>query len=411
MTDDPVLHLLRRDLECELTENILPYWLAAVDETHGGFVGLITTDEVAHADAPKGAVLVARILWTFAAAYRALGRDAYLVAAERALDSLRTHLLDLVHGGVYWMVEADGAPNDSRKHVYAQAFAIYALSEHARATGDRESLRLAVDLFRLVERHAHDATHGGYSEAFTRDWAPLADARLSDVDADERKSMNTHLHLVEAYANLLRVWPDPLVRRRLTELLEIFIAHVVDADAGHLRLFFDDDWTPRGSTVSYGHDIEASWLLLDAADALGDSALRARLAPLCLRVAETVRREALDDVGGIFNERRADGTVDTDKDWWPQAEAIVGFLCAYRESGRAELRDAGAGTWAFVRRHVCDARHGEWLRRVSRDGVPRPGHEKAGPWKCPYHDARACLEIMARVAAEREAVDAVRRLA
>jgi mannobiose 2-epimerase len=392
---DPVLQVLHEALERELTGNILPYWLTrAIDHEHGGFVGLITADEVAHPEAPKGAVLTARILWTFSAAYRVLGNPEYLDAAQRALQSFRERLVDPEHGGVYWMVNADGTPNDPRKHVYGQAFAIYALSEYARATDDRATLRQAAELFRLVERHAHDSANGGYEEAFSRQWVLLDDVRLSDVDANERKSMNTHLHLVEAYANLLRVWPDPLLRRRLVELLELFVSRIADPHTAHLRQFFDADWTPKTRAVSFGHDIEASWLLLDAADVAGDDGVRTRIRALCLRTADVVREEALDAGGGIFYDRSPNGVVDTDKEWWPQAEAILGFVSAYRETGRAAFRDAAVSTWSFTQRHIIDARNGEWLRRVARDGVARPGHEKVGPWKCPYHNARACLALI-----------------
>jgi len=402
---DACLQPLREELERELVDGILPYWMTqAVDDVHGGFVGQIDEGEVRRPDAPKSAVLMTRLLWTFSAAYRVVGRDEYRAMAQRAAQVVRGALTDPEHGGVYWMLHADGAPADRRKHVYAQAFATYALAEHARATGDDDSLRAAVDLFRLVEAHAHDARRGGYVEAFDRAWRPLADVRLSDIDAPERRSTNTHLHLVEAYAGLLRVWPNVLLRRRVAELLELFLGRIVQRDGRSFGLFFDDDWTPRSTVVSYGHDVEASWLLLDAADAVGDAALRARVREVCLTVAAAVRDDALDDAGGIFYERRADGSVLTDKEWWPQAEAIVGFANAWQESGDRSFLDAATRTWRFTQRHLVDARHGEWFRAVARDGTLRAGHEKVGPWKCPYHDARACLELIVRAGATVAAV-------
>lgn len=398
MSDVAVLRALRSELECELTERILPYWLTrAVDQRQGGFVGFISGDEVVQEDAPKGAILNARILWTFAAAYRALARPEYGAAAERAAGYMRDHFLDPEHGGVYWMVDAAGAPLDARKHVYAQAFAIYALSEHARALRDPASLRQAIDLYRLVEQHAADPVRGGYQEAFSREWTLLDDVRLSDVDADERRSMNTHLHLLEAYAALVRVWDDPAPRARLRALIQLFLDHILDPDTAHLQLFFDDEWRPRSHVVSFGHDIEASWLLLEAADVLGDDALRAAVHHACLHTAQAVLRQGVDPQGGLYNEAEPAGVLDTDKEWWPQAEAIVGFLNAYQETGRREFLDGSRAVWAFTRAHISDRQHGEWFRRVARDGSVRPGHEKVGPWKCPYHDARACLEVMARV--------------
>ena len=397
MSEHATLGVLRADLRRELTRRILPYWMEqAIDDRRGGFAGLITDDGVRRDDAPKGCILNARILWTFAAAYRVLGDDAYRRTAERAAGYFRAHFVDAVHGGVYWMVDAAGRPSDERKHVYAQAFAIYALSEHYRAVGDGESLREAVRLFRLVERRAHDTAHGGYQEAFSRDWVLLDDVRLSDADAPERKSTNTHLHVLEAYTNLYRVWPDVLLRERLEELLELFLGVIVPAGARHTCGFFDEDWAPKSEVVSYGHDIEASWLLLEAADVLGSEARRARVRDVSLRLATAVLEEGVDPAGGIFNAGGPDGVVDTDKEWWPQAEAIVGFVNAYQETGREAFLHAARTTWDFTKRHILDAERGEWHRRVAGDGTLRPGHEKVGPWKCPYHNGRACLEMITR---------------
>ncbi|HZS62560.1 MAG TPA: AGE family epimerase/isomerase [Gemmatimonadaceae bacterium] len=400
MSARPQLFALRSELEHELTHGILPYWMhRAVDAGRGGFVGAITGDDRPVPDAPKGAILNARILWTFAAASRVLGDPAYRAMADRAVTFMRAHLIDPTHGGVYWTVDAAGAPLDDRKHVYAQAFAIYALAEHYRATADGESRQEAVRLFELIERHAHDAEHGGYEEAFTRNWVRLDDVRLSDEDRDERKSMNTHLHLLEAYTNLYRVWPDALLWKRIEEVLRLFIDHIVSARTGHLGLFFDGDWHGKSSVVSFGHDIEASWLLLEAADVIGDERLRGMVQQVAMRVARAVLDEGLDGSGGIFYERTANGTVDTDKEWWPQAEAIVGFVNAYQETGRGAFLRAAWETWLFTKTHIVDHQHGEWHRRVTRDGVPLSGMEKAGLWKCSYHNARACLEIMSRAGA------------
>lgn len=393
------LETLRSELRDELVGGILPWWMdRAVDGVNGGFVGFVGEDGGVPADAPKGSILNARILWTFAAAYHSVGDDVYRAAAERAADYFRRHFVDAQHGGVYWMVNADGSPKDERKHVYAQSFAIYALAEHHRATGDERSLEDAIALYRLIETHAHDARHRGYQEAFSRDWVLLDDVRLSDEDADERKSMNTHLHVLEAYTTLYRVWPNPVLGDRLREVIGLFLERIVDGETAHLVSFFDEDWTRRSRGVSYGHDIEASWLLQEAADALGDEALRSSVRTMAARVAGAVLDEAFDaEHGGIFYEASPDGAVVTDKEWWPQAEAVVGFLNAYEETGREAFLDAAVQTWAFVKRHVVDGEGGEWHRRVSREGDVRPGHEKAGPWKCCYHNGRACLEGMARI--------------
>ena len=398
MTDVATLPALAAELERELLADILPYWMdRTVDERHGGFVGYVGDDERADPDAPRGSILGARILWTFAAAYAATGNPRHRAMADRAATELRTRFVDPVYGGVYWMIEADGAPRDTRKHVYAQAFAIYALAEHYRATGDRASLDVATATFELVERHARDAIHGGYEEAFSREWVLLDDVRLSAQDANERKSMNTHLHLLEAYTTLHRASPDARVAARLRELIALFLDRIVDPATARVTLFFDAAWTPRSTQASYGHDIETSWLLVEAAEETGDSTLRRRAAALAVRMADAVLADGYDaEHGGLYNDGGPDGVHDTDKEWWPQAEAIVGFVNAHQLTGDGRYLDAAAMTWRFVRRHVIDARHGEWHRRVARDGRLRPGHEKVGPWKCCYHNGRACLEVAAR---------------
>ena len=397
--DDAVL-AMRTAMERELVDRLLPFWMEiAVDDYRGGFVGAIEADGTLDLDAPKGSILNARILWTFSAAYRVVGDERLRQVADRALTYFVSHFVDPSYGGVFWMVDADGRPIDDRKHVYAQAFAIYALAEHHRATGDETSLLDAIGLFRLVEAHAHDRANGGYEEAFSRTWTLLDDVRLSDVDANERKSMNTHLHLLEAYTSLYRVWPDDDVRRRIAELVTLHVEKIVNDDRGSLVCFFDADWTPKPGAISFGHVIEASWLLVEAAELLGDDELRGRAVKAANRLAEAVLASGVDErQGGVFCERRGD-ELDTDKEWWPQAEGIVGFLAAYERTGERRFADASVATWNFVERYVRDVERGEWHRRVSRDGEVRPAREKVGPWKCPYHNARACLEVMTRVAA------------
>ena len=399
LTSRPTMTLRRAELRDELVDRILPYWMHhAIDERHGGFMGLILENGESESEAPKGCILNARILWTFSAAYAVLGGAELLGMVNRAAIYFAAHFFDPTHGGVFWMVDADGKPADERKHVYAQAFAIYALAEHYRATDDDASLRQAIAIFRLVEAHAYDRVFGGYEEAFSRDWIVLDDVRLSDEDVQAPKSMNTHLHLLEAYSTLFRVWPDPLLRTRLAELVELFLHTIVGEQVAHAQQFFLSDWTPVERMVSYGHDIETSWLVLDAAEALGDATLRERARQMALRLAASVLDQGFDvEQGGLFSGIDANNALDTDKEWWPQAEAIVGFVNAYSESGNEAYLDAANATWSFIRQYVRDLDGGEWHRRVSRDGRTRFGYEKVGPWKCPYHNARACLEIMARV--------------
>lgn len=411
MSAEASLHALRAEMHAELTRRILPFWLdSAHDRRRGGTIGLIGEDGRADLTAPKGAILHARVLWTFSAAFRALGDEAYRVAADRSAVHFAAHFVDPTYGGVYWMVDAEGRPLDDRKYVYAQAFAIYALAEHHRATGDDHSLRSAIAIHRLVEAHAHDALHGGYEEAFTREWSLLDDVRLSDQDLNERKSMNTHLHLLEAYTTLHAVWPDAHLAARLRELVELLLDRIIAPQGDHVIGFFTADWQPRSTKTSFGHDIEASWLLVEAAEAVDEGELRARAREAAQQLAASVLASGVDaEFGGVFNEFDGD-TLDTDKEWWPQAEAIVGFLAAYQQSGDETFLRPVFDTWRFVERRMLDRDTGEWRRRVSRSGDDTRGGEKVGPWKCPYHNSRACLEIMSRVdellarAVERSAV-------
>ena len=391
------LHSLAEAARAELVEHILPFWAErTLDDEHGGFVGRIDGHGRRVPEAAKGSVLNARILWTFAAACRALGTDRWCAEADRAYDALRVHFADPEHGGVFWTVAPDGTPVDDKKQVYAQAFTIYALAEHVRQRDDAEALAWAQALYRLLEDRAVDPGHGGYVEAFSRDWGPAADLRLSEKDADAPKSMNTHLHVLEAYTALARVWPDAELAARLRALVEIVLDRIVDPDTGHLGLFFGMDWAPLSADVSFGHDVEASWLLEEAASVLGDADLAARVRPVALRLARLTLEEGLDADGGLFNERDEDGHLDTDKHWWPQAEAVVGFFAAYEHTGDRAFADAARQTWAFIQRAIVDREGGEWFFRVDREGAPYQEEDKVGPWKCPYHNARACLEIMAR---------------
>lgn len=389
---------LRQQLRDELTGNILPFWMAhAVDAVNGGFHGAISNDLRVDDTAPRAAILCGRILWTYAAAYRVLGDEAYLGMARHAFEALSGPFWDAEYGGVYWSVDAGGRPLQDRKHHYAQAFAIYGLAEYHRAAGDPRALALAQQVFALLEAHGADPAHGGYIEGSRRDWSPLADMRLSQKDLDARKSMNTLLHLLEAYTNLLRAWEDARLRAQHRALIETFLTHVIDPQSGHFRLFFDDDWRSLSPNVSYGHDIEGSWLLVEAAVMHADPALRRRVEAAALRLAEGVLREGRDVDGSLFEAAGPAGLVDDGKSWWAQAEGMVGFTNAYQLSGDGAFAAAAATLWDYCRAHLVDRRHGGWFKRLHRDGSPDLTQTKVGPWDCPYHHSRACLEMMTRL--------------
>ncbi len=391
---------LRGRIEVELVGNILPFWATAtLDEENGGFYGALTNDLVVLNEAPRSAVLTERILWTFATAYRTAGQARDLAIAQRAYEYLLAHFRDPQHRGVYWTVDRRGRPLNDRKHSYAQAFAIYGLAEYHRATGDPGALAEAQALFRLLEAHAYDAANGGYIECCTREWGALADVRLSAVDVNSRKSMNTLLHILEAYTNLLRVWPDPGLRSQLGGLIQIFFDHVIDPETHRFRLFFDDRWrwAHLSTMVSYGHDIEGSWLLVEAAEVLGDAGLLARARAEAVAMAEAVLRAALNPDGSIRYESGGHDERAAQKHWWAHAEAVVGFYNAYQLSGEPRFADAAAAVWEYIAAKFVDPVHGDWFKVLDPAGAPLPDQPKVGPWECPYHHSRMCFEMLARL--------------
>ncbi|MGA2489877.1 MAG: AGE family epimerase/isomerase [Anaerolineales bacterium] len=388
----------RRQLQEELTGNILPFWMNhAVDHVNGGFYGALTNDLEIHNEVPRSAILCARILWTYATAYRKLGDKEYLAMARWAYDYLTRVFLDPGYGGLYWTVDYLGKPVFDRKHHYAQAFAIYGLSEYYRATGEPQSLTLAQSLFQLLEAHAFDPVYGGYLEGSSRNWEDLADMRLSDRDLNCRKSMNTMLHVLEAYTNLLLVWEDSTLKTQHSYLIEMFQQHIVDHSTGHFKLFFDDQWNSLLDNMSFGHDIEGSWLLFEAAQVQREPALVKQVRETAIQIATAVYKDGLEQDGSLPYEAGPRGLVDSDKSWWVQAEAMVGFYNAYQLSRQARFAQAAWRSWNYIRDKIVDRTHGDWLKRLHRDGTPDNSNYKVGPWECPYHHSRACFEMLDRL--------------
>jgi mannobiose 2-epimerase len=388
----------RERVERELLGDILPFWLNhAVDHEFGGFRGQIANDFTIDPLAHKGLILNARILWTFAKAYRVYGDEVYLRTARRAYEYLRQYFWDAEFGGMYWMADHLGNPVETKKRIYGQAFTVYALAEYAAASAEKEPLQKAIALHRMIEDASHDSKNGGYFETYERDWKLAQEQRLSEVDMDEKKSMNTHLHLLEAYANLLRIWNDDGLRKRLRELLRIFLDHILDPETYHFRMFFDETWHDRSDRFSFGHDIEGSWLICEAAEVLGDTAILEEARKAAVSMAQAVYKQAVDNDGGLFYEGTGKELIDTDKHWWPQAEAVVGFLNAYELSGRDYFLKASQNSWEFIEKYIVDHQRGEWYWKVSRDGTPSNDKYKVDPWKCPYHNSRTCFEVMERL--------------
>lgn len=362
-----------------------------VDHERGGFYGRIDGEGKLFRDAPKGVVLNARILWTFSAAYRLLGKEAYLSMARRAYDYLVKHFIDPRFGGVYWEVDCEGRVLNRKKQTYAQGFALYGFSEYHRATGCPEALERAIAFFRLIER-CRDKEKGGYLEAYAEDWSPIEDVRLSEKDENEIKTMNTHLHILEPYTNLYRIWPDEELKEAQVRLIALFSDRIIDKQSAHLNLFFDEDWRIGRKAVSYGHDIEAAWLLYEASEVLGDTAWMARSKAGLFRIADAAREGLLSD-GSMAYEWK-EGELDAERHWWVQAEAVVGYMYAWKLSGDAEYRKLAEGLWRYIREQLVDKENGEWYWSRLRDGSVNRQDDKAGFWKCPYHNSRMCMEMI-----------------
>lgn len=396
-THTPVLETYSKEVENELL-SILDYWQQfTLDEINGGFYGKIDETNTVLPTAPKGSVLCARILWTFSAAYRYSPNPEYLIMADRAYVYLSEHFIDPVYGGVYWSVTYQGEPLDTKKQMYALSFAIYGLTEYYQITGIKTALNTAISLFHAIEKYSLDPIYGGYLEALTREWTPIEDLRLSAKDANEKKTMNTHLHILEGYANLYRVWKDDLLKQRLSQLISLFITHIIDPVSHHQVLFFDENWKPKSDIVSFGHDIEAFWLLLEAAEVLGDETLLAQVQEKVLPLAHAAAK-GLDTDGGMWYELESGSNHWMyEKHWWVQAEAMIGFLKAYTLTGEDHFLDKSLKCWEFVKKHVIDPTYGEWYWALMADYTTMPEQDKAGFWKCPYHNSRACLEIMHEV--------------
>ena len=417
---------MKQEMQDVLEKNILRFWLdKMVDREHGGFYGRIDGQGTLHPEAEKGAILNARILWAFSAAYRVLGHQEYLDAATRAYEYLIDHFIDKEYGGVYWSVDYLGRPLDTKKQFYAIGFAIYGLSEYVRAMGDREALDYALQLYDCIEEHAFDREYNGYIEACTREWGEIADMRLSELDANYPKSQNTHLHIIEPYTNLLRCLKElhaqescdyvpvlgsvlpigvtiPMedifnVEASLRNLIDIFTDKILNPETHHLDLFFEKDWTRgAGRLESYGHDIECSWLLHEAALVLGDKAVLAKVEPIVREVAKASEKGVCPD-GSMIHEANLDtGHVDDDLHWWVQAENVVGWFNLYQHFGDKQALDRALRCWNYIKTQIIDWDNGEWHWSRHPDGTLNTVDDKAGFWKCPYHNSRMCLEIMER---------------
>ena len=394
ITKDQIVQY-KKEQEDEL-ESILFYWMHyTIDKEHGGFYGRIDHDNNIDSQAAKGSVLNSRILWSFSAAFKHTGNPEYLVVAERAFTYILEHFIDKNYGGVYWSVDYKGKVLDTKKQIYASAFALYGMSEYYQASKNEVAKKSAIDLYHAIENYSHDRRNKGYIEALSSDWKELDDLRLSAKDANERKSMNTHLHVLEAYTNLYRIWPEGQLKRNIEELIHLFLEHIIDKQTNHLVLFFDDDWNQRSSDISFGHDIEAAWLVQEAAEMIGNANLLQQVKTRSIQVARAAA-EGLDKDGGLWYEVE-EGQLKKEKHWWPQAEAMVGFLNAWQISKEEQFFHYSWQTWQFVKQHILQKEKGEWKWGIKADYSAMQGEDKVGIWKCPYHNSRSCLELSRRL--------------
>ena len=381
------------EVKKHLTDHIIPFWRRLRDDAYGGYYGYLGYDLALDKKAEKGCILNSRILWFFSNAFLTLGDRQLLEDARHAYLFLRERCLDREYGGVYWSLTYDGKPKDATKHTYNLAFAIYALSSYYDAAKEEEALQTAWALYRLAEEKCRD--EGGYLEAFERDFRPADNDKLSENGVMAERTMNTLLHLFEAYTELYRVTKDAQVADRLRYMLDLVADKVYNQKLGRQEVFFDQDWNSLIDLYSYGHDIEAAWLIDRGLEILGDRSYTEKISPITKTITENIYHRAYQ--GRSLANEAENGVVDTRRIWWVQAEAVVGFLNGYQKSpGQEEYLQAARDIWGFIQDKVMDKREGsEWFAELSQDGQPIP-KPIADPWKCPYHNGRMCFEVIRR---------------
>lgn len=385
---------LKQEVLKELTERILPFWINLKDEENGGFYGLVNYDLEIDKKADKGVIAAARFLWSFSAAYQATGQEEYLESANHAYKFLINKALDSEHKGLYWLLDYKGNPIDARKHIYVQSFGIYAISEYYKITKDSEALKIALDLYRLIEDKGFDSDINAYKEEFDRRWNETSNEMLSENGVIADITMNTHLHILEAYTNLYNVWPDKELKRRLENLIYIFYEKLYDKETGFLKVFLNKKWDSIIDLKSFGHDIEASWLIDDAVKTIEFK--EEKINKMIVDIAYNIAKYALQQDGSLINEEDK-GVIDYRRIWWVQAEAVVGFLNAYERTEDEMFKYVVKRLWNYIKENIIDKRQGgEWYWSIEADGKPTQ-RDIVEPWKASYHNTRFCLEIIKRL--------------
>lgn len=391
-----MLETMLAEFENELKGRIVPFWEKMRDDELGGFYGLLDFDLNLHRNAEKGCILNSRILWFFSNAYKLLKDEKCLSCAKWAFDFLESHCLDKTNGGVFWSLNADGTVLDSTKHTYNQAFAIYALINYYEISNDSKALETTVSLFNIIETKCRDKD--GYLESFNAEFKPSENDKLSENGVIAGRTMNTLLHVLEAYTDLYRVTKDSAVGKCLRFILDVFSEKIWNPQKKRQEVFFDFNYNSLIDLYSYGHDIETSWLVDKCLDVLDDAAYRDRIAPITACIAEQIYNIAYKD-HSLLNECER-GVDNTTRIWWVQAETVVGFMNAYQKTGDRKFLDATADVWNYIKNYIADKREGsEWFWCVDKDRKPSSRQPIVEPWKCPYHNGRMCFEMIHRIKA------------
>ena len=385
------------ELQVEFREELVAiadWWLEhSVDHELGGFYGEVGADNLPVHHASKGIILNSRILWFFSEVAAQLQSHEYRLAAKRAYDYIASYFFDKEYGGVYWELDAKGDPINTKKQVYAQAFTIYALTAYYQLTQDALVLAQALQCFELLESKTIDREHEGYLEAFTREWGVIKDVRLSEKDLNFPKSQNTHLHVLEAYTTLNKIYPTAEIAAALRYNIELFDKYMIDKETYHLRMFLDNDWKDHSPGFTYGHDIEASWLIGKALESLGDESYTKILMPTLIKIAEVTLVEGVGAHGHVMDAYDFASKLHLpDIVWWVQAEALVGFLFAYSETKEQKYLSAAEAIWVFIKKYQIDKKNGEWFWLANMSDAQTNAFYKVGFWKCPYHNGRAMME-------------------
>ncbi len=386
--------MMVEEIREHLTDVIIPFWKNLRDDKYGGYFGYMDQNLKIDRFAEKGCILNSRITWFFANAYMILGDASLLDEAKHGYDFMVKYCLDAENGGMFWSVTYDGQPSDTTKHTYNQAFSIYALASYYDATGDKEALRLAYELFDIIENRCMDEI--GYKEAFDIHFVEADNDKLSENGVMAQKTMNTLLHVFEAYTELYRVDTNEKVARRLEWILDTIADKIYNPKLHRQEVFFDKEMNSILDLHSYGHDIETSWLIDRGVNVLAKPEYRQKMNPIILDLAEQTYEVAFD--GHSMANECEKGVVNEFRIWWVQAETIVGFLNAYKLSpDHHEYLEAAKATWEFVKDHVFDKRAGsEWFWRVDKNGDVVDDMPIVEPWKCPYHNGRMCIEVIRR---------------